>query len=59
MATPSEAGEVVGNGQIAQQFFWYTAFTALSKPGLPVVNLDGTPSGGSAPSPKGAYWDEE
>ncbi|MCA9999155.1 MAG: hypothetical protein KDE56_25500, partial [Anaerolineales bacterium] len=55
----SEAGEVVGNGQIAQQIFWYTAFTAaLSKPGLPVVNPDGTPKWRVAPSPKGAYWDE-
>ena len=33
-------------GQIAQQIFWYTAFTAdMTKPGLPVVNADGTPSG--------------
>ncbi len=55
----TEAGEVVGKGQIAQQIFWYTAFTAaLSKPGLPVVYPDGTPKWRVAPSPKGVYWDE-
>ena len=32
--TFSEAGGWPGNGQIAQQIFWYTAFTAaLTKPG--------------------------
>ncbi len=55
----TEAGKVVGQGQIAQQIFWYTAFTAaLSKPGLPVVNADGTPKWRVAPSPRGAYWDQ-
>ena len=34
--TFSEAGPVPGQGQIAQQIFWYTAFTAaLTQPGLP------------------------
>jgi glycerol transport system substrate-binding protein len=55
--TFSEAGPVPGQGNIAQQVFWYTAFTkALSKPGLPVVNADGTPKWRMAPSPHGSYW---
>jgi glycerol transport system substrate-binding protein len=57
--TFSEAGPVPGQGNIAQQIFWYTAFTAaLSKPGLPVVNEDGTPKWRMAPSPHGPYWEE-
>jgi hypothetical protein len=40
----SEAGPVPAQGNIAQQVFWYTAFTTdMTKPGLPVVNADGTP----------------
>jgi glycerol transport system substrate-binding protein len=55
--TFSEAGPVPSQGNIAQQMFWYTAFTAdLVKPGLPVVNADGTPKWRMAPSPKGSYW---
>ena len=35
--TFGEAGPVPAQGQIAQQIFWYTAFTAdMTKPGLPV-----------------------
>lgn len=57
--TFSEAGPVPGQGQIAQQIFWYTAFTApLTKAGLPVVNEDGTPKWRMAPSPHGPYWEE-
>src|SRR5206468_4259285 len=42
--TFGEAGPVPAQGQIAQQIFWYTAFTAdMTKKGLPVVNEDGTP----------------
>ncbi|WP_219825360.1 ABC transporter substrate-binding protein [Nonomuraea typhae] len=53
----SESGPVPAQGNIAQQIFWYTAFTAdLTKPGLPVVNADGTPKWRMAPSPHGAYW---
>ena len=52
-----EAGAVPAQGHIAQQVFWYSAFTdALSKPGLPVMNADGTPKWRMAPSPHGAYW---
>ncbi|MEU6722318.1 ABC transporter substrate-binding protein [Nonomuraea wenchangensis] len=55
----SESGPVPAQGAIAQQIFWYTAFTAdLTKPGLPVVNADGTPKWRMAPSPHGAYWKE-
>ena len=55
--TFGEAGPVPAQGQIAQQIFWYTAFTAdMTKPGLPVVNADGTPKWRMAPSPYGAYW---
>lgn len=52
-----EAGPVPAQGEIAQQIFWYTAFTAdMVKPGLPVVNEDGTPKWRMAPSPHGPYW---
>ena len=52
-----EAGAVPGQGHIAQQIFWYSAFThALSQPDLPVMNKDGTPKWRMAPSPHGAYW---
>jgi glycerol transport system substrate-binding protein len=57
--TFSEAGPVPAQGEVAQQIFWYTAFTAdMTKPGLPVVNSDGTPKWRMAPSPKGPYWEE-
>ena len=57
--TFSEAGPVPGQGNIAQQIFWYSAFTApLTKPGLPVVNDDGTPKWRMAPSPHGPYWEK-
>lgn len=55
----SEAGPVPAQGHIAQQIFWYTAFTAdMVVPGLPVMNDDGTPKWRMAPSPHGAYWSE-
>jgi glycerol transport system substrate-binding protein len=55
--TFGEAGPVPAQGQIAQQIFWYTAFTAdMTKPGLPVVNADGTPKWRMAPGPNGPYW---
>ncbi|GAA3926440.1 ABC transporter substrate-binding protein [Litoribacillus peritrichatus] len=55
----TEAGSVPGQGNIAQQVFWYTAFTAaLSKPELGLINEDGTTKWRMAPSPKGAYWQE-
>ncbi|MEZ5868582.1 MAG: ABC transporter substrate-binding protein [Defluviimonas denitrificans] len=57
--TFSEAGPVPAQGEVAQQMFWYTAFTAdMVKPGLPVMNDDGTPKWRMAPSPHGAYWEQ-
>jgi glycerol transport system substrate-binding protein len=56
--TFSESGPVPSQGEIAQQMFWYTTFTAdMVKDGLPVVNADGTPKWRVAPSPHGAYWE--
>jgi len=57
--TFSEAGPVPGQGNVAQQIFWYTAFTApLTRQGLAVVNADGSPKWRMAPSPHGPYWEE-
>ncbi len=57
--TFSEAGPIPAQGNIAQQMFWYTAFTAATvEPGLPVMNEDGTPKWRMAPSPHGVYWKE-
>ena len=54
-----ESGPVPAQGQIAQQIFWYTAFTAdMLKPGSAVVNADGTPKWRMAPSPHGPYWEK-
>lgn len=55
----TQAGSWLSKGNIAQQIWWYSAFTAsLAKPGTPIVNEDGTPKWKMAPSPKGAYWQE-
>lgn len=55
--TFSEAGPIPAQGNIAQQMFWYTAFTAATvEPDLPVMNADGTPKWRMAPSPHGVYW---
>jgi glycerol transport system substrate-binding protein len=49
----------LAKGNVAQQIFWYTAFTAdMVKEGTPVVNADGTPKWRMAPSPHGPYWEE-
>ncbi|MDX1799764.1 MAG: ABC transporter substrate-binding protein [Marinobacter sp.] len=57
--TFSEAGPVPAQGNVAQQIFWYTAFTSsMTKKGLPVVNEDGTPKWRMAPSPHGPYWEK-
>jgi glycerol transport system substrate-binding protein len=49
---------VPAQGNIAQQIFWYTAFTAdMVKPGLARrQRMDGTPKWRMAPSPHGVYW---
>ncbi len=57
--TFSEAGPVPAQGQIAQQIFWYTTFTAdMIKEGLAVVDEEGLPRWRMAPSPHGPYWEE-
>jgi glycerol transport system substrate-binding protein len=53
----TQAREWPGKGIIAQQIFWYTAFVAdLTKPGLAVMNADGTPKWRVALSSVGKYW---
>jgi glycerol transport system substrate-binding protein len=48
----------LAKGNVAQQIFWYTAFTSsMVQPG-PTVNPDGTPKWRMAPSPHGPYWEE-
>lgn len=55
--TFSDAGPIPAQGQIAQQIFWYTAFTASStQAGTEAVNKDGSPKWRMAPSPHGPYW---
>jgi len=55
----SEAGPVPAQGEVAQQMFWYTAFTAsMVEDGIPVVDKEGNPKWRMAPSPHGAYWEE-
>jgi len=57
--TFSEAGPVPAQGQIAQQIFWYTTFTAdMIREGLAVVDENGLPKWRMAPSPHGPYWEE-
>ncbi|SIO37189.1 carbohydrate ABC transporter substrate-binding protein, CUT1 family [Rhodovulum sp. ES.010] len=58
--TFSEAGPVPAQGQVAQQMFWYTAFTAdmVGEGADAVLNEDGTPKWRMAPSPHGVYWEE-
>jgi len=58
--TFGEAGPVPAQGQIAQQMFWYTAFTAdmVGDGADAVLNEDGTPKWRMAPSPRGAYWED-
>ena len=55
--TFGEAGPVPAQGAIAQQMFWYTAFTAdmVNDAAKAVLNEDGTPKWRMAPSPHGAY----
>ncbi|MEM6971176.1 MAG: ABC transporter substrate-binding protein [Pseudomonadota bacterium] len=58
--TFGEAGPIPAQGQIAQQMFWYTAFTAdmVGEGATAVLNDDGTPRWRMAPSPRGAYWQD-
>ncbi|MHA6495067.1 ABC transporter substrate-binding protein [Pseudomonas borbori] len=53
----NRAGNAAAQGHIAQQIFWYTAFTAdYTVPGSAVVDGEGKPKWRVAPSPRGAYW---
>ena len=52
----------LAKGNVAQQIFWYTAFTAaMVEPrdkGNNTVDEDGNPLWRMAPSPHGPYWEE-
>jgi glycerol transport system substrate-binding protein len=58
--TFSESGPIPAQGNVAQQIFWYTAFTAdmVGDGAAAVLNEDGTPRWRMAPSPHGAYWQD-
>ncbi|MEM7507996.1 MAG: ABC transporter substrate-binding protein, partial [Pseudomonadota bacterium] len=52
----------LSQGNVAQQIFWYTAFTASmvapQSEGNNTVDAEGKPLWRMAPSPKGPYWEE-
>jgi len=52
----------LAKGNVAQQIFWYTAFTASmvapQSEGNATVDEDGNPLWRMAPSPHGPYWEE-
>ena len=52
----------LSQGNVAQQIFWYTAFTqsmvAPQSEGNNTVDADGNPLWRMAPSPYGPYWEE-
>ena len=52
----------LSQGNVAQQIFWYTAFTASmvasQADGNNTVDADGNPLWRMAPSPHGPYWEE-
>jgi glycerol transport system substrate-binding protein len=51
----------LSSGNVAQQIFWYTAFTASlvgKNPNNKVVDSNGKPLWRMGPSPKGPYWEE-
>ncbi|QPH52291.1 ABC transporter substrate-binding protein [Pontivivens ytuae] len=58
--TFSESGPIPSQGGIAQQMFWYTAFTAdmVGDGAAAVLNEDGSPRWRMAPSPHGVYWED-
>ncbi|NSX53321.1 ABC transporter substrate-binding protein [Parasulfitobacter algicola] len=58
--TFSESGPIPAQGSIAQQMFWYTAFTAdmVGDGASAVLNDDGSPRWRMAPSPHGVYWED-
>ncbi len=52
----------LSQGNVAQQIFWYTAFTAdmvaSQEEGNNTVDEDGNPLWRMAPSPQGPYWED-
>ena len=51
----------LSSGNVAQQIFWYTAFTASlvgKNPNNKVVDSNGKPLWRMGPSPKGPYWEQ-
>ena len=52
----------LAKGNVAQQIFWYTAFTASmvapQSEGNNTVDADGNPLWRMAPSPRGPYWED-
>ncbi|MEM7044478.1 MAG: ABC transporter substrate-binding protein, partial [Pseudomonadota bacterium] len=52
----------LARGNVAQQIFWYTAFTASmvapQSEGNNTVDADGNPLWRMAPSPRGPYWED-
>ncbi len=57
--TFGEAGPVPAEGNIAQQIFWYTSFTAdMVGPDVAVTDDEGNPLWRMAPSPTGPYWED-
>ncbi len=52
----------LSQGNVAQQIFWYTAFTAdmvkSQEDGNNTVDEEGMPQWRMAPSPRGPYWEE-
>ncbi|MEM1398596.1 MAG: ABC transporter substrate-binding protein [Pseudomonadota bacterium] len=52
----------LSQGNVAQQIFWYTAFTASmvapQSEGNNTVDADGNPLWRMAPSPRGPYWED-
>ena len=51
----------LSSGNVAQQIFWYTEFTASlvgKNPNNKVVDANGMPLWRMGPSPKGPYWEE-
>jgi glycerol transport system substrate-binding protein len=54
----NQAGAIPAQGNIAQQVFWYSAFTKDLLQTDILNNQDGSPKWRMAPSPYGAYWQE-
>jgi len=53
-----ESATVVGEGNTAQQMFWYTVFTRATIDSPAMSDANGDPVWRMAPSPHGAYWQD-